>query len=86
MPKPPSAGYRHDDYALSEKSTSYVVCELRYESQIAITTAAVLEAPVAREPPRDALPVHRAMAVNGKQLRQAYGCKFSVGKSCRRNH
>jgi subtilisin family serine protease len=55
MARGKAAGYRTGDYSLPPELTSYVVCELHYESQIAPTPEGVLKATAATEPQRDVL-------------------------------
>jgi hypothetical protein len=53
--KTQSSGFRTGEYELPEELTSYVVCEMRYDSGIVPTPARALAADGAHEPQRDAL-------------------------------
>ncbi len=55
MAKSKPSGYSKGDYELPPALTSYVVCEMRYESQIAATPRGALAATAAHEPQREHL-------------------------------
>src|SRR5262245_56115345 len=55
MARPKPVGYTTGEYALPPKLTSYVVCEMRYDSPVAATPAGALTAVASHEPQRATL-------------------------------